>query len=403
MRQGFRFSPPSVDVPPEVDWLLLRALGPEFKPWVEARNLDSDRLTKVVGSDGLLGRVRARWPRENLESELDLDVLEQADKAIHGIAATELLQEKVASQIASMASDQGAPAILLKGMALRLGGYSVAGARRAGDIDLLVPSGNAETLFLTLIQQGSLKVDSQPQEHHLPPLVHPLGAVVEIHVDLRGVRLGGHGAATAEECLSSGHCRALENWPEGTYIPDSNLLMAHLLVHGLGQHGFSPGAYPMLQLLADLQDLGFTGDQGDRFLAEGYGWIQLEVSREEVLGIRELLRRLEQGEKASEIVTGNAAPALILGHMLAGSMDAEYRQSLKLAAVIRPSIERQGLKGLLRNLGSAVLLTRGQIDLIYGQPRTEVGYLARRLWRPFDLVGRTAKTLQARRKLRSRE
>jgi len=159
----------------------------------------------------------------------------------------------------------------------------------------------------------------------------------------------------------------------------------------------------MLQLLADLQDLGFTGDQGDRFLTEGYGWIQDEITREEAVGTRELLRLLEKDEKASEIVTRGTAPALILGHMLAGAMDAEYRQSLKLAAVTRPSGDGRGMAGLLRNLGRAVVLTRGQIDEIYGRPKTELGYLARRLWRPFDLVGRTARTLQVRRKLRSRE
>jgi len=155
--------------------------------------------------------------------------------------------------------------------------------------------------------------------------------------------------------------------------------------------------------LADLQDLGFTGEQGDRFMEEGLLWIQNEVSREEVAGTRDLLRQLEEGERASEIVVRDVAAALILKHMLAGSMDAEYRQSLKLSAVTRPSIARPGLTGLLRNMSSAIFLTRGQIDLIYGQPQTEVGYLARRLWRPFDLVGRTFKTLQAKKKLRFRE
>ncbi len=403
MRQGLRFSPPSIDVPAEVDWLLLRALGREFTAWDETGTLDPKGLSELAGAVGLLGRVRARWPREKLVPELGAGLLEEADRAIHRIAANELLQERVSSQIAGMASEEGEPSIFLKGLALRLGGHSIAGARQASDIDVLVPRDAAESLSRTLIQEGSTKLEIQPQEHHLPPLDHPLGAVVEIHVDLRGVNLEGRGAATAEECISSGQCRALEGWPEGTYIPDSSLLMAHLLVHGLGQHGFSPGAYPLIQLLADLQDLGFTGEQGERFMEEGLLWIQNEVSQEEVAGTRDLLRQLEEGERASEIVVRDVAAALILKHMLAGSMDAEYRQSLKLSAVTRPSIARPGLTGLLRNMSSAIFLTRGQIDVIYGQPQTEVGYLARRLWRPFDLVGRTLKTLQAKKKLRFRE
>ena len=237
----------------------------------------------------------------------------------------------------------------------------------------------------------------------MPPLAHPLGAAIEIHVDLRGVRLEQDRAATAEGCLDSGRCRAVEDWPEGSYIPDSTLLIAHLLVHGLAQHGFSPELYPLLQLLADLQDLDFAADRGDRLLKEGYAWIQHDVTREEVAGTRELLRLLESGERASDIVTGDTAPAVILRHMLAGSMDAEYQQSLKVAAVLRHSSERQGLKGFLQKLSSAVVLTRGQIDVIYGKPKTELGYLGRRLWRPFDLVGRTNRTLAARRRVRSRK
>ena len=403
MRQGLRFSPPSIEVPTEVDWLLLRALGREFTAWDETKSLDPKGLSELVGAVGLLGRVRARWPRENLGPELGAGLLEQADRAIHRIAANELLQERGSSQIAVMASEEGEPSIFLKGLALRLGGHSIAGARHASDIDVLVPRDAAGALHSALVEQGSVEHEIQPQDHHLPPLEHPQGAIVEIHVDLRGVNLEGERAATAEECLSSGRCRVLEGWPEGTHIPEWSLLIAHLLVHGLGQHGFSPGAYPLLQLLADLQDLDFSGDQGDLFLAEGYGWIKTEVTREEVVGTRDLLRRLEEGDQASDIVAGETAPAVILRHMLAGSLNTEYRQSLKLAAVTRTSIARQGLMGLLRNLGSAVVLTRGQIDVIYGKPKTEFGYLGRRLWRPFDLMGRTIKTLQAQRKLRLRQ
>ncbi len=92
MRQGLRFSPPSIDVPAEVDWLLLRALGREFTAWDETGTLDPKGLSELAGAVGLLGRVRARWPREKLVPELGAGLLEEADRAIHRIAANELLQ-----------------------------------------------------------------------------------------------------------------------------------------------------------------------------------------------------------------------------------------------------------------------------------------------------------------------
>jgi hypothetical protein len=45
---------------------------------------------------------------------------------------------------------------------------------------------------------------------------------------------------------------------------------------------------------------------------------------------------------------------------------------------------------LLRSLVGAVVLSDAQIDAIYGPPRGRLGYLGRRLARPFDLLGRLA-------------
>ncbi len=75
--------------------------------------------------------------------------------------------------------------------------------------------------------------------------------------------------------------------------------MAHLLVHGLGQHGFSPGAYPLIQLLADLQDLGFTGEQGERFMEGRVSSGSRMKSLKEEIGRdqEDVLRQLEEGRE----------------------------------------------------------------------------------------------------------
>jgi len=54
----------------------------------------------------------------------------------------------------------------------------------------------------------------------------------------------------------------------------------------------------------------------------------------------------------------------------------------------------------VRSVLSAVFLTRSQIDAIYGPPRHPLGYLGRRLARPFDLLRRlgrySARTVRLR-------
>lgn len=401
-RQGIRYSPPAVEVPPEVDWLLSWALAKHASDLVDANRVEAGRLDRIVGATGLLGRIRSRWPRELLASELSQGLFDKVGRAIHSIAANEVIQEEAALRIAEIASEQGISAVFLKGMALRLGGYAAAGTRQAGDIDVLVPHESAEPLSEALRQKGCRELDLRQPDYHLLPLVHPLGVVIEIHHFIEGVSLGSTRGVTAEEILAGENYRELEGWPAGNLVPDANLLTAHLLVHALGQHGFSPGSYPLLQLLADLQDLDFSGAPGDRFVDEGFEWIQKDMTQAEVAGTRNLLQRLESGEGASIISSGIDSPALILRHLLAGALDAEYRQSLKLASLSRSSSAAWSPRRVLRGLRSSIALSRGQIDQIYGKPETELGYLGWRLWRPFDLVGRMLKTFWAQWKMRSR-
>jgi hypothetical protein len=49
-----------------------------------------------------------------------------------------------------------------------------------------------------------------------------------------------------------------------------------------------------------------------------------------------------------------------------------------------------------------VFLTRAQVDMIYGRPRTELGYLGRRLARPLDLAWRLGRYAASAIRLRLR-
>ena len=386
-----------------MDWLLTRALGPPHARLGSQPITDFGEFGSVIGAARLLNRVGTRIPRQILESDLSASLCAEVEKTTHQLVASELLHEEVARDFAGLAHQQGDPVIFLKGMALRLGGHSVTGSRAASDIDVLLQPEDARAVSDTLELEGWRALDLQPQEQHLAPLVHPLGVVVEIHQMLSGIRIAGHGFATAADCIRAGSCRQLMDWPVGSFVPGVNLLIAYLLVHALRQHGLQPDGYPALQVLGDLQDLGFSGENGERFLSASYKWVDGELSREEVLAVRDILLALEKGEKASTLLLEDSRAALLLRHILAGAMDEDYRQSLKLTKLLNPVSQSGLFVGVSRGLGRALWLTRGQIDVIYGPPKTEVGYLARRLWRPFDLIARTVRTMLAWIRVRFRE
>ncbi|MEN8164875.1 MAG: hypothetical protein ABFS37_12155, partial [Acidobacteriota bacterium] len=56
-------------------------------------------------------------------------------------------------------------------------------------------------------------------------------------------------------------------------------------------------------------------------------------------------------------------------------------------ASVMPSRGRSAT--LLRTLWGATVLTRGQVHALYGKPKSTWGYWGYRLYRPFDLIGRT--------------
>ena len=162
-----------------------------------------------------------------------------------------------------------------------------------------------------------------------------------------------------------------------------------MLVHVLGQHAYWPAAYPQIQLIADLQDLGLANEPSSNFLDEILPRIESDVAKEEVPVILQLVERLSRGERVSQIVAGDDKAGAMARHILAGASNPEYRQALKAEGSLQVVAGQSPSHSALVTLKKAIFLTRGQIDIIYGPPKNALGYLGWRLWRPFDLLGRT--------------
>lgn len=319
-------------------------------------------------------RIAARISRARLAAELGDRALEIQRERIAAVAGEARLTA-LARRVAAVAAELGIELAFAKFMALQLGGFLLAGSRPAGDLDVLVPAARSEELAAALCRCGFQRTDLPAKEHQLPPLIGPDGAFLEVHTRLPG--LGGF-----ELLHERGGLGPLAGWPGKVWLPRPELLRAHALVHGIAQHGFGPDSYPLFRMVGDLLDLGF--DRAPQAVEEVRRWVPRDLAAAEIAATRELCRGLAAGR-------ADALPpeaSLLLHHILAGRLDPRYARALKLSFwKPRPS-ERSSPARSLHAVWRSLILTRTQVDLIYGPPATAWGYLGRRLARPFDLLWR---------------
>jgi hypothetical protein len=294
------------------------------------------------------------------------------------------------------------PVIWLKGMALQFLEATRPGSRHIGDIDVLASRQDGTRLFEALVESGYQPSGIRPPEHHLSLLRHPTGSAIEIHHEIDGVRFGSGGCVTADQCLQLSRVFEARGFPQGVFLPVEPLLVAHLLAHGLSHHGKAPEAYPPFRLLADLQDLGFGGPNGKSIDPDSFAWVTAEVSGEEVEAAIDVLQRLSAGEPGSAVIGDDSEAATLLRHWIAGSLDPDYLQSLKLDRRLEGPSGRGGPGQMVKTGWQAIWLSDRQVEMLYGRPKTALGYLGWRLWRPFDLVGRTLRSVAASLRLRRR-
>jgi hypothetical protein len=354
--------------------MLLRAFGPAGAPFAEA--VEPAAALALARSFEVSARIAARQGRERLAAELGTEAAEDFARDRRAAAAIGLRLMGEVRRVAAVAAGLGVPLVLLKFAALEGTGLLAAGSRGACDVDLLAPGERVRELWEALVAGGWRGSGYPEAEHQLPALVRPEGGAVEVHRHLPGVRLEGAASADYRALERLGMLRPLPDLPGRCAAPPPEVLAAHALVHGLGQHGYWPDSYPLLKMVADLIDLDALGDLT-------LSWVAKDVP--EAAAARRLARRLAAGE---DVAGWTGDEEVLLRHILAGRLDPGYEQALRLGLFQPQPSERSRPAQLARALLGAVFLSDAQIAAIYGRPRSRLGYLGRRLARPFDLLRR---------------
>ncbi|HEV7670696.1 MAG TPA: nucleotidyltransferase family protein [Thermoanaerobaculia bacterium] len=393
MSRGIRFAPPRLapDLLPDLSWLLARAFGPSAEPGLALSPADAQRAIGLARRFGVAARIAARTERAVLSAELGA-AADDLSAERRAIAAGDLRLEAAIRAIAAAAADAAIPIGFLKYAALELSGALAPGSRGATDIDVLAPSGQEEALRDALVAADFAVCDSPGYEHQLAAQIHPRFGAVEVHRLILGVRLRGRSgdrrSATLDGLLEAGLAVPYPALPGAVYLPSPEVLAAHAAVHGLGQHGFEPSAYPALRTFADLIDLGWGGPGGRASAAHVAPWLAEDLSEEELGALVDLCAELAAGRARPD---GDSASSLLLRHALAGQLDPGYAGALKLSLLAPRPSERSATRRKLSALAAALWPSAAQLDAIYGRPASPWGLLGRRLFRPFDLLRRAAR------------
>ncbi len=403
-RAGIRFTPPHLarELAVPLAWILSRAFGPPPAPTTQPVPLPApETAVRLARRLGVSARIAARNDRARLVAELG-EPAAALQSDLRQNAAENLRLGAALGAVAAASAQAGIPIAFLKYAALDLSGFLSRSGRSASDLDVLAPEGREGELSGALADAGFAISRTPGYEHQLPPQIHPQLGALEVHRIVLGVRpnreTGDRRSATLETLLASGLLRRVDTLPGVVYLPVPDILAAHAIVHGIGQHGFEPSAYPALRTFADLLDLGVNGDSGAVRRLRLAGWLAEDVAEEELEAVADLCAGLGSGN-VQAVMAGDGPSSRLLRHALAGRLDTDYESALKLSLLAPRPTERSPLGRKGAALVAALFPPADQLDAIYGPPSGPLGRFGRRLYRPLDLLARAARSAGRSRRL----
>ncbi|MGC4065929.1 MAG: nucleotidyltransferase family protein [Polyangiaceae bacterium] len=381
-------------IPPGVDWALMRAFGP-----VEARCLPEIETAREHAANRLALRTRivSRLPLAQLARELGETTAESWERQAKRQMAAGLAQTNARHRIRCVAEERGTPIVLLKFAALEAKGKVTVVSRRACDLDVLVGPRDVDALASALERQGFSRLRLRTVKHQPVVLRDQSGVALEIHVHIPYVHINGNTAyAELEELRAADLIEPFDSNSSWTFLPKDDLLFAHLIAHGIAQHGFEPQTYNPFRMVADLVDLGF--DHGVAQHAAVLSAIGRSVSRQELEAMVPLTEALRTGQHRM-LWDRNTDESRLLRHFVLTSLDEGYRARVILSRY-RQMLDEVGFVAVLNEVFTAAfLLPESNLDKIYGGPTASPKL--RRLVRPADFVLRGLRRLGQALKSRS--
>ena len=155
--------------------------------------------------------------------------------------------------IAEVFNAQNVDFLVLKGMALTIGGIYKPGIRAFRDIDLLVPKANIPIAYEALKSIGFKYIDPRTADratfflkNHFPVMTNKQGTLLELHWRVTGTD-SFQDCPLTEAIFDQ---RQESDTQKGIHMPNVAGMMAHTLYHGLTHHHLDHGPLFLFDLAA---------------------------------------------------------------------------------------------------------------------------------------------------------
>jgi hypothetical protein len=295
---------------------------------------EPSRLESLADGLSLTTRIASRLGRASLHAVLGP---EAADRFHHRkllAVAADVAYLELMRKIGDLCAEHALDLAFLKHGALLLEGVTAPGSREACDIDVLVSETAVSTLFELLVAEGFRPSAGGLCDHQAPALHHPSFGTVEIHRFLPGVRKGANERfARLEDLRRQGVLGQLERDGVKALALDRTVFAAHLVSHGIAQHGDRPDSYPILRMFGDLSDLGIFRPGASAEREQVWSWCRTDVPRRRFDSVLALGLALEDGVEPARMP---ANARRLLEHIVAGTLDADYVAMMRLALFKKP-------------------------------------------------------------------
>ncbi len=317
--------------------------------------------------------------------------------AVHALKTVGLVRH-----LGSIAEKFGVRFVVLKGAALHVLRLVRTDARPMCDLDILLAPEDAARLNDVLVSGGWTARGFPRSEDHLPQLRHPTWPALELHDQLSGLSLDGRSWVTFADVEEAGAMEPLPTAGSAAFVPTRELLAAHAIAHGFFHHGTVPIGYPLQRVFDDLRALDVLETPDEEFLAGPGRWMKRGLPPEDVLTILHLGRRLARGEEVADDAPSTPESRL-LEHVHRSAKDPFYREALRLRNFhLLSGTGSNPVRTFVKTAWNVLLLSRDQVDAIYGRQKHRWGYPLRQFLRPFDLVLRVGRYSLAWLRLRAR-
>jgi len=212
-------------------------------------NADAKQINKLCGQ-----YLKAGFVLESNSLDPANEELLNSLKAQRRVASVKLISMKQALiDIARVFNYQNIDFLVLKGLALAMGGIYKPGVRASRDIDLLVSAENIPSAYKALRALGFKYLDPDTadqatifKKHQFPVMTNHQGTLIELHWRVTGVE-------SFKDCPLTetifAHRQECSRYP-GIYIPNIAGMMAHALYHSLIHHRMEHGPLFLFDLAA---------------------------------------------------------------------------------------------------------------------------------------------------------